>query len=107
MLPGLLSVAPAGSLGRTRRIERRLLLRYLLILDAGARRVLNFHLVVLFLEALHRRLTRRAARHRVWQRRSETATRLRPCGAGWQGTDARLGPSTGPLSGADEDAQGR
>jgi hypothetical protein len=46
------------------------------------------------------------ARQRVWQRRPETATRLRPCGAGRPGTDARIRPSTCPLSRADRDAKG-
>ena len=37
------------------------------------------------------------ARHRVWQRWPETATRLRPCRAGQAGTDARLRPAAWPL----------
>jgi hypothetical protein len=47
------------------------------------------------------------ARHRVWQRWPETATRLRPCGAGQAWTDARLRPAAWPLSWEDRDAQGQ
>ena len=47
------------------------------------------------------------ARHRVWQRWPETATRLRPCGAGQAGTDARLRPAAWPLSWEDRDAEGQ